>query len=375
MKKKVVHVTFDMRIGGAEQVIYNLIENTDKSKYDLSIICLDQPIGPFGRKLQERGYKITSFNRKPGFDMSLIRDIRHYVKSHDVDVLHCHQYTPYIYGLLGAAFTKAKVVFTEHGRFYPDERKFKRVLLNPFLNLFTDYVTAISSATRDALVEFENFPREKIRIIYNGIDDSRYVLHEDKSLRQSLGIKEGALILGTVARLDPIKNQKMMIKALKIIQQNYPETFLLIIGDGPERGKLESLASQLNLSSRVLFTGFKEDVHQYLNIMDIFLLTSFSEGTAVTLLEAMASGLPCIVTNVGGNPEIVQDGETGFVIPSDDEKALSEKICILFSNIDLMKRMGKAGRKRFEDNFTVDRMVSAYEAMYDGKWRAVSGGF
>lgn len=369
MKKKVAHVTFDMRIGGAEQVIYNLIENSDKSKYDLSIICLDQPIGPFGIKLQKKGYKVTSFNRKPGFDLNLIRDICRYVLLNNVDVLHCHQYTPYVYGLLGSIFTKAKVIFTEHGRFYPDKRKFKRIILNPFLNLFTDYITAISSATREALVRFENFPWEKIKIVYNGIDDSKYVNLSGMSLRQSLEIKENALILGTVGRLDPIKNQKMMIKALKIVQQNYPDTFLVIVGDGPERVNLESLASQLNLSSRVIFTGFREDIHHYLKIMDIFLLTSFSEGTAITLLEAMASSLPCIVTNVGGNPEIVKDGETGFVIPSDDEKALAEKICMLFRDrdTDMIEKMGREGRRRFGENFTVDRMVHAYEALYNGK--------
>ncbi|GAF79083.1 unnamed protein product, partial [marine sediment metagenome] len=137
------------------------------------------------------------------------------------------------------------------------------------------------------------------------------------------------------------------------------------VGDGPEREKLESVASELEVSSKVRFTGFREDPHLFYKIMDIFLLTSFSEGTAMTLLEAMASGLPCIVTDVGGNPEIVIKGETGFVIPSNDEKALAEKICTLLSNTKLKKEMGKAGRRRFEENFTVEKMVKAYEALYD----------
>ncbi len=182
-RKKVVHVTFDMMIGGAEQVIYNLMESTDSSAYEVSVLCLDQPVGPFGRQLQEKGYSVRALNRKPGFDMALIRDIRNYVRQYSVDVLHCHQYTPYVYGLFGAAFTPCKVIFTEHGRFYPDYRKLKRVLLNPFLNLFTDYVTAISSATRDALVRFENFPRGKVEIVYNGIRDDKYRLPGDPKLK------------------------------------------------------------------------------------------------------------------------------------------------------------------------------------------------
>lgn len=356
-----------MRIGGAEQVIYNLVENTDKSMYDLSIICLDSALGPFGRQLQERGCQITSFNRKPGFDVSLIRDIRRHIKDHDIDVLHCHQYTPYVYGLLGSLGTKTKVIFTEHGRFYPDERRVKRVLINPLLNNLTAHVTAISSATLDALVEFENFPRKKIKVIYNGIDDQRFIRQGNQDIRIELDISQEAYILGTVARLDPIKNHKMMINAMKAVNEKFPKTYLVIVGDGAEKECLEALAKSLKLTDRIIFTGYREDTEKFYAAMDIFLLTSFSEGTAMTLLEAMAAGLPCIVTGVGGNPEIVKDGETGFVIPSDDVKVLAEKICMLLKDIDLKKRMGHAGRKRFEERFTVDKMVREYETLYDGK--------
>lgn len=354
-----------MRIGGAEQVISNLIENTDKTRYDVSIICLEQTIGPFGRQLQKKGYELIPFNRKPGFDVSLIRSIRNYIIRHKVDILHCHQYTPYIYGLFASVFTGTNIVFTEHGRFYPDQRKVKRILLNPILNLFTDCITAISSATRDALVAFENFPRKKIRIVYNGIDDSMYATPVDTSLKQSLGINQKDYVLGTVARLDPIKNHKMMIKSLDNVLRSYPDTTLIIVGDGTERESLESYVSKLGIAPRVIFTGFKEDVHNYLKIMDIFLLTSLSEGTAMTLLEAMASGIPCIVTDVGGNPEIIKDGETGFVVPNDDNKTLTDKICYLLRDQALITRMGSAGRRRFEGHFTVDKMVTAYEDIYE----------
>jgi len=365
IKKRIVHVTFHMQIGGTEQVIYNLIENTDPSRYDVSILCLEQPVGPFGIQLQKKGYQVIALDRKPGFDFSLIIKIHRYIKLNNIDVLHCHQYSPYVYGVLGALLTECRVIFTEHGRFYPDSRKLKRVLVNPFLNMITDHITAISSATRNSLVKYENFPKSKIRIVYNGIDDSKYLLsYENSDLKESLGIGKDAYVLGTVARLDPVKNHKMMLKALKIIHQNYPEIFLIIVGDGPERKNLENLASSLQISLRVIFTGFREDADIFYKITDIFLLTSFTEGTAMTLLEAMAMGLPCIATDVGGNPEIVKDKETGFIIPSDDENSLAEKINYLFSNQEIMKQMGKAGRKRFEDNFTVKRMVEYYQEMY-----------
>jgi len=366
-RKRIVHITFNMEIGGAEQVIYNLIEHTDPSKYEVSIICLEQPVGAFGKQLQKKGYEVTAFSRNPGVDFSLIKNIRDHIRLRNIDVLHCHQYTPYFYGIMGAAFTRCRVIFTEHGRFYPDIRKVKRVLINPILSLFTDGITAISAATRDALIRFENFPKDKIKVVYNGIDDARYLLPQDPNIKDSLGISEKAYILGTVARLDPIKNQKMMIKALNIVRQKYPETFLIIVGDGPERKNLEQFTEELGLSSHVIFTGFREDTHLFYKIMNIFLLTSFSEGTAMTLLEAMATGLPCIATAVGGNPEIVKEGETGFLIPSDDENILAEKIIALLADENMIERMGKSGRRRFEENFTVEKMVCSYQSMYEGK--------
>ncbi len=366
VKKHIVHLTFNMGMGGAEQVIYNLVEHTDKTRYIVSILCLEEPVGAFGKQLIEKGIQIVSFRRKPGFDWSVVRDIRHFLKHHDVAVLHCHQYTPYVYGLSAAVFMSTKVIFTEHGRFFPDVRRPKRVLLNPLLNCFTAYITAISSATKDALIQYENFPAKKIKVIYNGLDDTRYLLPPETDFKKELGLPESARMLGTVGRLDPIKNQKMMIKALRHIRASYPETVLVIIGDGPERHHLESFVSELELSSHVIFTGFREDVHRYFSVMDLFLLTSFSEGTAMTILEAMASSLPMVVTDVGGNPEIVQEGETGFVVPSDDEKSLVDRILYLFENPDMMNKMGQAGRARFDEYFTVDKMVHAYEEMYEG---------
>lgn len=366
MKKRIAHLTFDMSIGGAERVIYNLVKSTDRSKYDLSILCLEEPIGPLGKQLQEEGYSISSLGRKPGFDLSLLRKVRQYIKHHQVDLLHCHQYTPFVYGVLSAALTKVKVIFTEHGRFYPDERRMKRVLLNPLLSLFTDHITAISRATCNALVNFENFSPQKIEVIYNGIQGPKCLqAGNSEMLKRSLGIHPDAHVLGAVARLDPIKNLKMMIRAFSIVKKTYPDTFLMVIGDGPEREDLKSLGHTLRLSPHIIYTGFKDDVYPYLEIMDIFLLSSFSEGTAMTLLEAMAFGLPCIATRVGGNPEIVTDNKTGFLIPNNDEASLAERIVLLLQDENLREKMGRAARERFEENFTVNKMVREYEKIYD----------
>lgn len=369
--KKVAHLTFHMRTGGAEKVICSLVENLDPRKFTSSVLCLDHPVGHFAKLLMRQGYEVKTLGRKPGFDFSLVLKIRRHIAEHGIDVLHCHQYTPYVYGVLGAAFTPCRVIFTEHGRFYPDRRKVKRVLVNPLLAFITDHITAISSATADALSRYENFPKGRIGIVYNGIDGSPYRGRGDSRLLASLGIGEGARVLGTVARLDPIKNQTMMIKALGLVHRYYPETYLLLVGDGPESESLKAFAAGRNLSSRVIFTGFREDTHRYYRCMDLFLLTSFSEGTAMTLLEAMASGLTSVVTEVGGNPEVVRDGETGFFVASDDETALAEKICRVLGDDDLRQRFGRNASLRFERCYSIEKMVSAYETIYYGKRRSL----
>ena len=149
---KVTHLTFDMRIGGTEQVIKNLVENSDPQQVEMSVLCIESPIGPFGDVLMKKGVSVTAFARAQGFDRSLIKKIRHYIQHNNIDVLHCHQYTPWVYGVLAAVATKTKVVFTEHGRFYPDSSSWKRKLINPILHRFTNATTAISKATKEALV-------------------------------------------------------------------------------------------------------------------------------------------------------------------------------------------------------------------------------
>jgi glycosyltransferase involved in cell wall biosynthesis len=364
-KIKIAHVTFDMSVGGAERVVLDLVQHTDTHRYDAFVICLQEPLGAFGTILQNKGYRVDTMGRRPGFDFSLIKRLHRNIVKKNLGILHCHQYTPFVYGVLAAAATPCKVIFTEHGRFYPDRRKLKRMIVNPALSRLARKVTAISEATRDALCVFENFPKSKIEVVYNGIDDTFVRLSDTNGLKAEFGIDDRTPILGTVARLDPIKNHPMMIRALKRVHSFVPEATLLIVGDGPEMTRLKRLAHEIEVSDRVVFTGMRDDAQRFYAIMDIFLLTSYSEGTAMTLLEAMASGVPCLVTGVGGNPEIVTDGETGRIVASNDNKMLAEGILDVLADQGRRIAMGKAARKRFEERFTVQKMVTEYQKVYE----------
>lgn len=364
MKKRVVHVTYDMHIGGAEKVIANLVKYTDNELYDVSVYCLEKSVGLFGLTLIQDGFEVTSSGRRSGLDIQLISKLRHYIKAKKIDIVHAHQYTPFVYSVFASVGCKTKVIFTEHGRFFPDKKRLKRFLLNPFLNILTHSVTAISSATKDALVKYENFPPKAIKVIYNGIEDPQLMIPDGKVSRDDFDISADAIVLGAVSRLDVIKNHELMLAAISKSRAFFGNIILLIVGDGPERKKLEKLTVDLDLTDIVIFTGFREDAASLYRIMDIFLLPSFSEGTAMTLLEAMAARVPSVVSDVGGNPEIIIDGKSGLIFPSNDLVSFCQKLALLCESKERRIQMGEDARLSFEQRFTVDCMVGEYQKIY-----------
>lgn len=172
-------------------------------------------------------------------------------------------------------------------------------------------------------------------------------------------------MFGTISRLDPIKNQTMMVRAFARCLKQNESLRLLIVGDGPIREELESLAAELGVGEAVIFTGFQPIPQQFLALMDVFLLPSLSEGTSMTLLEAMAFSKPTVATAVGGTPEIIVDGESGSLIANEDEEALVLAMMELSKSESQRDAMGKRARQDYESRFTLPSMVSHYESLYD----------
>jgi glycosyltransferase involved in cell wall biosynthesis len=173
------------------------------------------------------------------------------------------------------------------------------------------------------------------------------------------------VVLGTVARLDPVKNQLMMLEAFALVKSRHPNARLVIVGDGSERKALEAKAAALNIASSVIFTGFSEAPGSYLAAMDLFLLSSDTEGTSITLLEAMSLGLPVVATATGGTPEIVDHDVSGLLTPIGDADAFATGIETLLQNPDQLKAKGEAGLVRFQKNYSVETMAGQYLAVYD----------
>lgn len=361
---KVLHLTYDMRIGGTEMVIKNLIIGNADPNVSMSIYCIEAPIGPWGCELQNNGTQITVHERRPRLDFSLIKSLRKHIKQNEIDVIHCHQYTPWVYGALAAAFTKTKVLFTEHGRFYPDVSSFKRRLINPILLSLTSSCTAISKATSKALCKYEFFPSAKVKVIYNGVTPLKPDLKACDELKKKYCIAEYDFIFGTVARLDPIKNQTMMIQAFAEVLKKIPNALLIIVGDGEEKEKLHSLVDELAINKSVVFTGFVPNPVNHIQIMDVFLLSSFSEGTSMTLLEAMSLGKPCVVTDAGGNKEIISHSQTGFVVENGNAEEFALEMYRMFENRKLYLEMRANASDDFKSRFDETIMQANYNEIY-----------
>lgn len=364
--QRILHITFNMGFGGTEQVIRQLVMHLHKDHIKNEVLCIDGDVGEIGQRLEtEQGISIHTLTRKPGLDWLLVLNIRRLIQQGGFTIVHCHQYTPWFYGWLGSIGTGVKLVFTEHGRFHPDRHRRKAWLVNKLMARTTGEIVAISLATRDALVEYEFLPANKVQVIYNGIEPLSSGREAGQALRKSLGIPVEGFVAGTVARLDPVKNQAMMIRALHDMAESSPTVFLLLVGDGPARNDLEELVEQLGLESRVIFTGFQKHPGSYLAAMDVFLLTSDTEGTSMTLLESMSLAKPCVATAVGGNPEIVTQNETGFLVEAGDSQGLAEKLELLRTQPLVRQTMAEAAHQRFLSSFSIEKMVKAYQSLYE----------
>jgi glycosyltransferase involved in cell wall biosynthesis len=365
---RVGFVLHAMPVAGAEVLTAETIRHL-KDRIQPTIFCLDY-IGTLGEELQAEGVEVVCLNRRSGRDWRLVGRLRRAIQQRRIQVLHAHQYTPFFYAAC-AKFSmlrhRPKLIFTEHGRHFPDIVSWKRRLFNRcVLSPVVDDINACCRFSADALRCNEGFTTRPVGVIFNGIDLRRYNPMPDRlAVRQTLGLDPQRRYVLTVARFHPVKDHATLLRALAVVTAQRPDVDLLLAGDGPLRPDLEQLAQSLNIRPHVHFLGVRSDVPILMQAADVFALTSVTEAASLTLMEAMASGLPVVVTNVGGNPELVQNGVDGLLVPRADPQATGEAILRVLSDPALAADLGRRARQRAEQQFLLDQTIAEYATLYE----------
>lgn len=343
-----------------------MVELVKRLRHELptAVCCLDAP-GAWGEQLKTEGVPVLALNRASGFQPRLGQAIARFAARQGTTVLHCHQYSPFVYGALSRVFSpRLRVLFTEHGRLSDAPPSMKRRRANQLLSRLPARSFTVSRELREHLLA-EGFPPGKVGVVYNGIDvGPRPPAPARVEMRRTLGLTEDRFVVATVARLDPVKDLGTLIDAIGLMPESSRPT-LLIAGDGPERATLESRAAALAAPERIRFLGHREDARAVLAACDAFANSSISEGVSLTILEAMAAVLPIVATAVGGTPEII-DETCARLVPSRSAAALAAALDSLARDRALGASLAAAGRQRVEERFTLDRMVGEYrQAYYD----------
>jgi glycosyltransferase involved in cell wall biosynthesis len=231
--------------------------------------------------------------------------------------------------------------------------------------LHSDVVVAVSTPLRRHLIERTRIPASKVAVLPNGIDTARFAPGaRSGTIRSHSGIAPDSPLIGCVARLDRIKNHALLLASLKLVLQSLPQTRLVLVGEGPLRQELESLVAEMGLSRSVIFAGAVADTAPLYRDLDVFVLPSLSEGTSISVLEAMACGVPVVATAVGGTPDLLGGGACGLLVPSGDAAAMASAIIRLLRNSELRSQLAANGRERVTSGFSQLAMVIAYEELY-----------
>lgn len=362
-KITVLHIIDSFNMGGMENGLLNII-NESADKEICHEICCIKKSGEAAGRLKKK-IKIYELNKKEGNSWHIYPRLIRVIKAAGPDIVHTRNWGT-IDGIIAAPIAGVKrVIHSEHGWSVDDpmgkniKRRFIRWLLSCFVNQFI-------AVSEDICRWFQTscwIRYSKISHIINGVDAKKFKPDDNTQIIKSkLGLSPDDFIIGAVGRFDPIKNFDILIKAFA--WGEHKNITLLMVGDGRERSRLARLAKNCGVAEKTIFLGERKDLPELYKIMDVFILPSRNEGISNTILEAMATGLPVIATDVGGNSELVTHNETGILIKPNSVESIVEAIRMYINHPELTRLHGKNSRQKVLTKFTLNRMVSEYTSIY-----------
>jgi len=358
----IAHVLSSFGLGGQEKVALDLATRQRSAGHFVVAVSLAaRPEGPLAAAFRNAGVRAETVAKGDGVDASLPVRLAAFLREERTDVVHTHNPHALIYGAPAAGLARAAIVHTKHGA-NPDVPR--RRWLRRVASTLVDACVAVTPALAALARRDQECNPALLHVIPNGIDMLRFAPREEarRRIRAELGIPEQAWVVGTVGRLAPEKDHGLLVDAMAPLLDE--RRHLVIVGDGPERGALEKRVAGTLRAPYVHLPGARSDVHEILAALDVFALSSKTEGLPLGLLEAMATALPVVSTAVGGIPDVIEHDVTGFLFRSGEKPALTKELLRLFASPELGKRVGETGRRAIANSHSLDTMAESYDALY-----------
>ena len=371
-KPLIAHVLFRLSTGGLENGLVNLINKLPNDKYRHAVICMTD-YTDFRNRINNDTVQVYCLNKKPGQDLAVYVRLWRLLRHIKPDVLHTRNLSALEAQLPGLLAGVKCRIHGEHGRDIDDVdgTNWRYVMLRRLFRPLVQRYMPMSKDLEDWLIKQIKVPITKISQVYNGVDINRFNENDAKPLSLlPIEFRDPKLLLiGTVGRLDPVKDQLTLVQSFIHLVKAHPELShkvrLVIVGSGILMPSLQILTQDADMEHLVWFAGERHDVADIMQTLDLFVLPSINEGISNTILEAMASALPVIATKVGGNPELVIDGQTGYLVLKQDPIAMAAAFKHYLLQPELLKLHGQAGRSRVISTFSLNRMMADYMAIYD----------
>lgn len=362
-KTFVLHITVGLNLGGAEKLIYDVVTRTDPQKFHVEVLALKHG-GPVAEMLRKKGVPVTILGGCGPWDLLAFVKAFRFLRSRPIDIIHSHLYWAHVVASLFKC--RAKVIWHVH------ETGF---WMTPLWTLIertcarrVDRFIAISNAAMTQLLKRVPSALGKVTLIPNGVEiTARATVTPDEKaqLKKNLLSLSNRPVIGFVGRLDDrYKGIKTLISAARIVVKSVPNACFALIGAGKDFEELEAFVKLNGLQDAVYFLGEKENLGGFYRSFDVFVLPSHAEGLGIAILEAMEASLPVVATNVGGIPDVVNDGETGLLVPANNPERLSEALLKVLTNSTFAQLLGAQGRTRVEKHFNINDTVRKIETIY-----------
>jgi glycosyltransferase involved in cell wall biosynthesis len=375
MMKNILYVFDNLEFGGGERVFAQLINRLSDKRYKIMVACFQT--GAFIEKIEGSGAQIQPVDMRNRFNFGVILQLSNLIKKERVDIVHSQGARADFFARMAAKLAGAPIVISTvpmpvEGFDVHPMKKFIYIVLNRFSERFVDRFIVVSEALKKVMIERHKIDPQKVVKIYNGIEVDEYHIDDDEevmygklSLREELGLKNEIPVIGAIGRLVWQKGFEYFIEAIPEVLKEFKGARFLLVGEGELKDELKVKSKKLKFEDKIFFVGFRNDIKEILQSIDVLVMPSLLEGLPMILLEAMAMEKPIVATEIEGIKEVLDNGKTGSLVPPKDSKVLAGAIIKMITHKENALNMGLAARKVVTERFGVDVMVEKHKEVYE----------